>query len=71
MIQVAIIGQAGTTMETNVGSQARSETMRMTTDNIRDYDMEMVKQVFIDILEWFEIKDVQFDYIFEEPTQEQ
>ena len=64
-IQVAIIGQAGTTMEASVGSQARSETMREATDNIRDYDMEMVKQLFIDILKTFDIKEWnKFDYDF-------
>ena len=65
-IQVAIIGQAGTTMETNVGSQARSETMRETTNNIRDYDIEMVKQMFVELLRFFDIKGIRFDYIFDD-----
>lgn len=70
-IQVAIIGQAGTTMEASVGSQARSETMRQATDNIRDYDMEMVKQTFMEILKYFNIKEwSSFEYEFGEELPE-
>lgn len=41
--EIAILGQAGTTRDTQAGSFAKAKAMQVTTDNIRDADIQVAK----------------------------